>query len=140
MSGAIGSVQLRKLSSFIDKRRKNAQIFKALFENETNIRIQQETQISSWFGFSLILTNSLSGQRDKLVDILIKNNIECRPIVAGNFTKNPVIKFLDYKVCGNLPVSDEIHQNGFFVGNDFRDLSNEINWLHDLIKDFEKNI
>ena len=140
MSGAIGSVQLRKLSSFIDNRRKNAQIFKALFENEANINIQKETQVSSWFGFSLILTNSLSGQRDNLVDILIKNNIECRPIVAGNFTKNPVINFLDYEVCGDLPVSDEIHQNGFFVGNDFRDLSNEINWLHDLIKDFEKNI
>ena len=72
--------------------------------------------------------------------ILIKNNIECRPIVAGNFTKNPVIKFLDYEICGDLAVSDEIHQNGFFVGNDFRDLSNEINWLHGLIKDFEQNI
>ena len=139
MSGAIGSVQLRKLPSFIGKRRKNAQIFKALFKNEANIRTQQETQLSSWFGFSLILTNSLSGHRDRLVDILIKNNIECRPIVAGNFTKNPVIKFLDYEICGDLAVSDEIHQNGFFVGNDFRDLSNEINWLHGLIKDFEQN-
>ena len=74
------------------------------------------------------------------VNILIENQIECRPIVAGNFTKNPVIKFLDYHICGDLLVSDEIDKNGFFVGNDFRDLTNEINYLHKLIKDFEKNI
>ena len=140
MSGAIGSVQLRKLSSFVDNRRKNAKIFKKLFKNEDNIITQLETQRSSWFGFSLILTNSLSGHRNSLVDTLIKNNIECRPIVAGNFTKNPVIKFLDYEICGDLNVSDEIDQNGFFVGNDFRDLSNEINCLYRLIKDFEQNI
>ena len=140
MSGAIGSVQLLKLSNFISNRRKNATIFKSLFQNEVNILTQQETQLSSWFGFSLILTNSLSGHRDSLVNILAKNNIECRPIVAGNFTKNPVIKYLDHDVCGDLAVSDEIDKNGFFVGNDFRDLSNEINYLHGLIKDFEKSI
>ena len=128
------------MSTFVENRRKNANLFKELFKNEANIRIQQETQYSSWFGFSLILANSLSGQRDNLVDILIKNNIECRPIVAGNFTKNPVIKFLDYEIFGDLNVSDEIDENGFFVGNDFRDLSNEISCLHKIIKDFEKKI
>ena len=140
MSGAIGSVQLNKLPMFIQNRRKNASIFKSLFENEPNIIIQQETETSSWFGFSLLLTNKLASFRDDLVNILIENQIECRPIVAGNFTKNPVIKFLDYHICGDLLVSDEIDKNGFFVGNDFRDLTNEINYLHKLIKDFEKNI
>ena len=76
MSGAIVSVKLKKLSGFIKKRRKNAKIFQSLFKNEANIITQQETQHSSWFGFSLILTNSMSGHRDSLVDILIKNNIE----------------------------------------------------------------
>ena len=59
---------------------------------------------------------------------------------SGQFYKNPVIKYLDHDVCGDLAVSDEIDKNGFFVGNDFRDLSNEINYLHGLIKDFEKSI
>ena len=43
----------------------------------------------------------------------MENNIECRPIVAGNFTKNPVIKFMDYDICGELSASDEIDKNGF---------------------------
>ena len=140
MSGAIGSVQLQKLPIFISNRKKNATIFKSLFENEPNIAIQQETEVSSWFGFSLLLTNKLSSFRDDLINILKENNIECRPIVAGNFTKNPVIKFMDYDICGELSASDEIDKNGFFVGNDFRDLKNEIHYLHDLIKDFEKSV
>ena len=140
MSGAIGSVQLQKLPIFISNRKKNAIIFKSLFENESNIAIQQETEVSSWFGFSLLLKNKLSSFRDDLINILMENNIECRPIVAGNFTKNPVIKFMDYDIRGELSASDEIDKNGFFVGNDFRDLKNEIHYLHDLIKDFEKSV
>ena len=140
MSGAIGSVQLQKLPFFISNRKKNANIFKSLFENEPNIAIQQETEVSSWFGFSLLLTNKLSSFRDDLINILMENNIECRPIVAGNFTKNPVIKFMDYDICGELSASDEIDKNGFFVGNDFRDLKNEIHYLHELIKEFEKSV
>ena len=140
MSGAIGSVQLQKLPIFISNRKKNATIFKSLFENEPNIAIQQETEVSSWFGFSLLLTNKLSSFRDDLINILMENNIECRPIVAGNFTKNPVIKFMDYDIRGELSASDEIDKNGFFVGNDFRDLKNEIHYLHELFKEFEKSV
>ena len=140
MSGAIGSVQLKKLPMFISNRKKNASIFKSLFENEANITIQQETGTSSWFGFSILLINKLSTFRDDLINILMTNQIECRPIVAGNFTKNPVIKYLDYEISGQLSVSDEIDKNGFFVGNDFRDLTNEIHYLHELIKDFEKKV
>ena len=140
MSGAIGSVQLNKLPMFINNRKKNAAIFKSLFENEPNISIQQEIEASSWFGFSLLLTNKLSSFRDDLINILMENNIECRPIVAGNFTKNPVIKFMDYDIRGELSASDEIDKNGFFVGNDFRDLKNEIHYLHELFKEFEKSV
>tara|TARA_B100000073_G_scaffold345744_1_gene355504 strand:- start:1043 stop:2071 length:1029 start_codon:yes stop_codon:yes gene_type:complete len=138
MSGAIGSVQLKKLPTFINNRRNNAKLFNSLFKDEPNIIIQKETEKSSWFGFSMILTNKLSGYRDDVVNILSKKNIECRPIVAGNFTKNSVIKYLDYEIIGELKVSDEIDHNGFFVGNDFRDLTDEINYLHVTIKNFEK--
>ena len=138
MSGAIGSEQLKKLPSFLKMRHKNANLFNALFKDEKNFVIQKENGESSWFGFSIILDNELSGHRDKLVNILKSVDIECRPIVAGNFTKNPVIKFLDYKIPGQLKISDEIDKNGLFVGNDFRDLTNEINYLHIVLKDFEK--
>ena len=140
MSGAIGSVQLKKLPNFLKNRRQNAKIFKTLFENEKNIMIQKETHESSWFGFSLILKNNLDGYRDQLINQLKESNIECRPIVAGDFTKNPVIKYLDHRISNELNDTKIIDENGFFVGNDFRNLSEEINHLHSTIKDFESTL
>ena len=49
-------------------------------------------------------------------------------------------KILDYDIRGELSASDEIDKNGFFVGNDFRDLKNEIHYLHELFKEFEKSV
>ena len=140
MSGAIGSVQLKKLPNFLKNRRQNAKIFKTLFENEKNIIIQKETHESSWFGFSLILKNNLDGYRDQLINQLKESNIECRPIVAGDFTKNPVIKYLDHRISNELNDTKIIDENGFFVGNDFRNLSEEINHLHSTIKEFESTL
>ena len=140
MSGAIGSVQLKKLPNFLKNRRQNAKIFKTLFENEKNIMIQKETHESSWFGFSLILKNNLDGYRDQLINQLKESNIECRPIVAGDFTKNPVIKYLDHRISNELNDTKIIDENGFFVGNDFRNLSEEINHLHSTIKEFESTL
>ena len=86
------------------------------------------------------MTNKLLNQRDKFIKILEENMIESRPIVAGDFTKNPVIDYLDHTISGDLENSKIIDKNGFFVGNDHRDLSNEINHLYEVYKKFEKGI
>lgn len=43
--------------------------------------------------------------------------IEVRPIVAGNFTRNRVIDYMDYSIYGTLENANFIHDNGFFIGN-----------------------
>jgi CDP-4-dehydro-6-deoxyglucose reductase, E1 len=58
--------------------------------------------------------------------MLISNNIEVRPIVAGNIMKNPVIKQLNYICKYNLNQSNYIHDNGFYIGNGHIDLKNQI--------------
>jgi len=133
MSGAIGSVQLRKISNFIDNRRENAKFFNELFKSNENIIIQRETGESSWFGFSIVLKNKLLGKRSEVLKKLSNANIETRPIVAGNFTKNPTIKYMDHTISGELKNAEYIDENGFFVGNDHRDLKSRILLLHDTI-------
>ena len=102
LNGAIGNEQLKKIKFFMKMRRLNAKVFKDLFENNKNIIIQSETGMSSWFGFSMILINKLANNRDNVIKILENNNIETRPIVAGNFTRNPVIKHLNHRISGKL--------------------------------------
>jgi CDP-6-deoxy-D-xylo-4-hexulose-3-dehydrase len=136
MSGAVGQEQLIKWPSMFTQRRANAEHAQKVFENTAGIRIQKENDTSSWFGFGFVLEGHLRGRRKQVTDILIKNQVECRPIVAGNFLRNPVIKHLSYINTGTT-AADLLHDNGFFIGNDCVDLTTEINYAAELIKDIK---
>jgi len=132
MSGAIGIEQLKKLPSFIDQRRKNAEIFVKLFKEDKRFLIQKEIGESSWFGFSLIIIDK-SIKRKKIIDLLTKNKIDSRPIVTGDFSKNDVMKFFNYDIHKTLENADHLHYHGFFIGNSHVDLTNEINYLKEVL-------
>jgi CDP-4-dehydro-6-deoxyglucose reductase, E1 len=117
MSGAIGLEQIKKLPGFIEVRRQNAELFQELFKNDENFYIQKEIGESSWFGFSFVIKPGSSVNRRKLIDHLTKSGVDCRPIVAGNFAKNEVLKWFDYEIHGDLPHADRVQNSGFFVGN-----------------------
>ena len=127
MSGAIGIEQLKKLPDFINQRRRNADLFHQLFKGNNRFIIQQETGESSWFGFSLVIDDKI--KRAEIIQLLTQSKIECRPIVTGDFTQNPALKFFDYEIIGNLPNSKKIHTDGFFVGNSHLDLTDELHYL-----------
>jgi CDP-6-deoxy-D-xylo-4-hexulose-3-dehydrase len=135
LSGAIGIEQLKKLPAINNQRRLNAEFFKSRIVFE-DLLIQQEFGDSSWFGFSLILNGELSGRRTELVSHLTSKGIESRPIVAGNFTRNPVMKHLDHVKLEPLPNADKIHQDGLFVGNSQEDLSKEVLILEIALREF----
>jgi len=135
LSGAIGLEQLKKLPAINNQRRLNAEFFKSRIVFE-GIMIQEEFGDSSWFGFSLILTGKLSGMRSELVSHLTSKGIESRPIVAGNFTRNPVMEHLDHVKLGPLPNADKIHADGLFVGNSQEDLSKGISILETALREF----
>ena len=134
MSGAIGSVQLKKWPDMREKRLKNAEYFKERFKDLKGVRIQKEIGESSWFGFSIVLEGHLEGKRDQVIKILTENKVETRPIVAGNFMKNPVIEYINYIDNYDYENADYIHNNGFFIGNDITDLKNNLNNVYNLIK------
>lgn len=139
MSGAIGTEQLKKLPDFLAKRRENAKYFKELFFDHPFISIQKEIGLSSWFGFSLILKEGSSLNRKSLINILDENNIECRPIVTGNFLKNKaVLEYLDYEICGSLHNAEYLDQHGLFVGNHQVDIKENIKFLAKLLQALDK--
>lgn len=135
MTAAAGRVQLNKIDYFIKIRSNNSKIFKDLFQNKEWCQIQEEesNSSSSWFGFNIILKGMLKGKRKKIIKILLKNGIEVRPTMTGNFTKNPVIKYLPNKIKFNLVNSDYIDKNGFFFGNYPKDLRKELELTYRII-------
>ena len=134
MSGAIGIEQLKKLPSFIEVRRENAEYFIEKFNDHPVVDIQRELGASSWFGFALVLKNNIKVTRKELVKLLTDNGIECRPIVTGNFLKNTeVLEYFDYEVCGTLENAEYIDEYGLFVGNHHVPLIKEIDYLYETL-------
>ena len=133
MMGAIGIEQLKKLPSFLEYRRKNAEYFKSLFLDDERFIIQKEVGSSSWFGFSMLVNEKFGVKRSEVIEKLEKANIETRPIVAGNFVKQEVVKWFDYEVCGDLPNADYIDKNGFFVGNHQFDIKGRLDHLKSVL-------
>ena len=117
MEAAIGLEQLKKLPAMIQERKRNGQALQEAMKDHPTIQIQREIGSSSWFGFSLVIKRSSGAGRKELLDRLRAAGFECRPIVAGNFAKNPVVQYFDFEIHDSLPNADYIDQNGLFVGN-----------------------
>ncbi len=133
MSGAIGVEQIKKLPDLIRVRRENASIYQDLFSNSPHYKIQKEISKSSWFGFTFILNEDAPISRKKFANQLIEAGVECRPIVAGNFAKNQVLKWFNYEIHGSLKNADLIDQNGIFVGNHHYPIQKQLKGLHALV-------
>jgi CDP-6-deoxy-D-xylo-4-hexulose-3-dehydrase len=133
MSGVIGIEQLKKLPSFLNQRRKNAELFVSLFKDNDDFYIQQNIDNSSWFGFSFIIKPESKLNRATIVKTLEENHIDCRPIVTGDFTKNEVLNYFDYEIFGEMKNAQYLDKNGFFVGNHQIDLTAELNHLYQVL-------
>ncbi len=102
---AVGIEQLKKLPQFVERRRENARNFPC--------STQHEIGTSSWFGFAVF------GE-----DRARFSEHETRPIVTGNFLRQPVIAYYNHLVHGSMDNANYIHDNGIMVGNSHE----EIQW------------
>lgn len=132
MSGALGIQQIAKVPDLVAGRRANAQHFLQVM-SDLPVRLQRETGQSSWFGFSFVLEGPLAGRRSEVVAALSGAGVESRPIVAGNFTRNPVMRYLDAIVPDSLPAADKVHVDGLFIGNHHYPVPEGIQAVHDVI-------
>jgi|TARA_B110000305_G_C19345146_1_gene591261 CDP-6-deoxy-D-xylo-4-hexulose-3-dehydrase len=131
ISGAVGIEQLKKFPAFLKQRKKNASIFIKTMKKFDDLFFQKEINYSSWFGFSIVIKPSSKRNRSDLVKSLNKIGFECRPVVAGNFANNEVIKYFDKNDINSLENANWVDKNGLFIGN------NHIN-MYDAFKELEK--
>ncbi|MCX2724547.1 DegT/DnrJ/EryC1/StrS family aminotransferase [Roseibium salinum] len=134
MSGALGLAQIRKLPTIVSERRQNADRFLQLIRKYPYLRVQKEIGESSWFGFSLIVEPDAGVRREQLVAAFGDAQIDTRPIVAGNFTKNEVLKWFDYSIHGNLANAEVVDQAGLFIGNHHYPLVQEFELLASVLE------
>ena len=133
LSAAVGLEQLKKLPHMTAARRNNMTLFQQAFSNNARFLTQIEHGKSSSFGFSLILDPDHRTDREKVFSALRDAGIGFRMITGGCIVRHDVARHLDYSVVDTLANADIAHDHGFFVGNHPRDLSPQIERLHDVL-------
>jgi CDP-6-deoxy-D-xylo-4-hexulose-3-dehydrase len=126
LEGALGVEQVKRLPAMIEARRKNGALLQSNMSMHSDLLIQKEIGASSWFGFSLVIRKNSKLTRKELVEKLVAKGFECRPIVAGNFAKNEVVKYFNSEVFGELKNAEYIDGNGLFIGNHHYPISDAI--------------
>ncbi|MDD1019196.1 pyridoxamine 5-phosphate oxidase [Pseudomonas protegens] len=132
LEGALGVEQVKRLPQMIEERRKNGLLLQSAMSTHPDIIIQHEIGQSSWFGFSLVIRPGSKLDRKTLVTKLNDLGFECRPIVAGNFAKNEVVKYFDSEVHGSLKNAEHIDQHGLFIGNHHYAIPDAFNLLRSI--------
>jgi CDP-6-deoxy-D-xylo-4-hexulose-3-dehydrase len=138
MSGAIGLKQLDKLEKFIQHRRENAEILTEELSKNLNFKVQDQGNFGSWMTFGLVIQND-NLNRKALLSKLESEGFETRPIVSGNFVKQPVIdKIREHCIFnGTYENAEYLDQKGFMIANHGKDLSQEVMVFADIINSFK---
>lgn len=119
VQAAIGMVQLKKLSGFVDTRRKTWTDYRLHLDKWSEyfrFQEQQEKGMASWFGFGVVLKENCEFGLKDITAYLQERGIETRPIIAGNMARHPAIKMYKHRISGSLENCDIIMQRGFAIG------------------------
>lgn len=119
MQAALGLAQLEKLDGFIATRRKNFDLLTAALSKHKDKLILPEATANanpSWFGYLITVKPNAGIGRDALVQALNKKKIGTRLLFAGDIRKQPYFKNVDYRVVGDLPNTEIILRDTFWIG------------------------
>ncbi len=122
MQAAIGCAQLERFPSFVERRRENFDILYELLSDVSDKLILPEAAPGSkpsWFGFAMTVAEGTD--REKVVRYVESKGVQTRMLFAGNLIKHPCFDHIRdrsdmYRVVGELPVTDRIMRDTFWVG------------------------
>jgi len=122
----IGLRVIDKLDDYCLKRNKNYELYKQKLTNTEYTPPEFKDCFISNFAYPVLNKN-----RSNIVENLINNKIEVRPLIAGDMSKKPMW-FERYEPV-NLQNSTFIHFNGFYVPNHQNLSENDISTICDII-------
>ena len=141
ISASIGLSQFKDLDKFMKIRRTNRNLIIKTFEkyrinNFFNIIKENRYVKPSWFGIPILISKKL--KKDKIINNLEKKGVETRPIISGNFLKQPSIKKYNLNRKMKMKNAEYINQKGFFIGLPTKLLGKTM--VEKLAKKFEESL
>ena len=122
MQAAVGCAQLKKLEGFIQRRNENWETLQAGLAGAGDkllLPYHEEKAQPSWFGFLLTVREGID--RERVVRYIEEKGVQTRMLFSGNLLRHPCFDELrkagtGYRVVGDLPNTDRIVQDTFWVG------------------------
>lgn len=118
MQAALGLSQLDKIDAFTETRKSNFAYLSKRLAGVEGLVLPRATEKSepSWFGFPLTIDPEHPANRNELMKFLDARKIGARLIFAGNLTKQPAYRHVDFRVVGDLTNTDIVMNRSFWVG------------------------
>ncbi len=143
ISAAIGHNQLKKLNQFIKIRKINRLKIIQRIKNNFNLKnkidffYENKNVNPSWFGIPIKILKKIK-EKKKILYNLEKNGVETRPIISGNFAKQPASIKYKLSLKRKFPMTDKVYNSSFFIGLPTKKITDK--YLNKLVKAFEKSI
>jgi CDP-6-deoxy-D-xylo-4-hexulose-3-dehydrase len=123
VQAAFGLCQLDRLTAMNRTREENRVRLAHVLRSHPRWRGQVEFPVASpgtepaWFGFPCLLEVGLQHRHRAYLDYLTSQGVENRPIVSGNFVRQPALKLHGLE-CDPLayPQAEAVSHRGFFIG------------------------
>ncbi len=119
MQAAVGVAQLKKLSKFIEVRRRNWELLRKGLEPFQEFLILPERQPfsdPSWFGFLITVRPQAPFTRNEIVRYLENQKIATRLLFSGDVTRQPAYGEVGFRVVGNLKNTETVMNQTFWIG------------------------
>ena len=119
MQAACGLAQLKRLPEFIKKRNSNFSYLSDRLSTLTDfidLTVPTENSTPSWFGFPITVKSNTGVNRVDLTKYLDQNKIGTRLLFAGNLTRQPYFKDIEYRVVGDLINTDITMSQTLWLG------------------------
>ncbi|MFN7145374.1 MAG: DegT/DnrJ/EryC1/StrS family aminotransferase, partial [Myxococcota bacterium] len=115
MAAAFGLVQARRLDAWVEARRTNHVEWCARLADLPGVTVFPEAPgtLHAGFAFPILVERDRAG----CMRALEARGIETRPISGSNLARQPAFARVPAKTPVPLPVADDVHTRGFFVGN-----------------------
>ncbi|MGF0236713.1 lipopolysaccharide biosynthesis protein RfbH [Rhodococcus sp. IEGM1300] len=119
MQAACALAQMDRLEDFTEARKRNFLWLRQRLANCADYLILPQATANSdpsWFGFPVTLRDGCGIKRVELLQYLDSKGIGTRLLFAGNLVRQPYMEGRNFRVSGELTVTDKIMNDTFWVG------------------------
>ena len=139
ISAVLGLEQIKNLDKFINIRNENYKLFHSIVSQYSDLfHIPNCDATMSSFTLPFVCKNK------KIYNVLIaelkKNNIEYRPLVAGNLLRQPFLQGYQFTYYKEFYNADIIHELGMYIGNSQFIGKKHLELLKDIVAKVARNV